>query len=100
MLRLAKRRPLRLDGGGVMQQMGYRIMGIVTRVGLWLGGGLRIGWSPIRFMGSPVVTVTKQLAMRPTTALYVLEVAAKTYNVQHISLCKLSANITELTVCV
>ena len=41
--------------------MGYKIMGIVTRVrllGLWLGGGLRIGWSPVRFMRSPVVTVT------------------------------------------
>ena len=33
----------------------------ITRVrllGLWLGGALRIGWSAVRFMGSPVVTVT------------------------------------------
>ena len=36
-------------------------MGIVTRVrllGLWLGGGLRIGWSLVRFMRTPVETVT------------------------------------------
>ena len=46
--------------------MGYRVMGIVTRVrllGLWLGGGLRSGWSPVRFMRSPVVTVTSVIVL-------------------------------------